>query len=501
MPSAIEYVPPTDIRRNDFNGATQRERQKRKERYETALQYYEGNHTPQVQADADDPEYDPSLDDASVNLAKMTADRTVSFLFPEIPEFQTDPQSIDDTPEEAWIKNELLPANGGLAMLTKLALRGFLAGHSFVWVKAAKPVPKIIVLQPMAVTVYWAADDVADVLWYEQRYIAQGRSYIRDFVKQKDGTWVIHEYASIAEEMTQAEKILDQITSQGNSDAWINLDGMRFGTTFKKEGKSIKHPSVIPPIIEIAHLPHPDDHYGQNEFSQKDLQDIINKMMAVRNRIVRENSDPVDVVDGDIDEIEDKGSIIAIPQGSKVTRLQLTTDLGAINDTINDLIEKYLAVARVVILKGEAKDLQRVTNAAVRTLFLDALAKNSVLRSAYGFGLELVIKLALLMAYGDNNPAITANPENLRVTIKYASPLPTDMTEVANQSAIAVNGKWMSRYSASIAQGLDPAFEQAKMTTEREEDMKQAEEDMTLRVKEAEATAATQPAAAPVKKI
>lgn len=493
MPAAIEYVPPTDKSRNTFNGAISKERQRRKEQYETALRYYLGRPDSQVKFDPDDVDYDPAMDNTTVNLTKMAADRTVSFLFPEVPEFQTDPQSIEDTSEETWIKDVFIPENGGLATFNKLALRGFLAGHAFVWMKASKPTPRIVVLQPLSVTVFWRADDVADVLWYEMRYIAQNRLFIRDFVKNDaDGTWTIYEYESTPNKRTLPEKVLEQLTAQGGQLSEWNLDGINFGGSFKAKG-SYKHPSTIPPIIDIAHLPHPDDYYGQGEFTQKDLQDIINQMMAVRNRIVRENSDPVDVVDADLDDIEDKGSIIAIPKGSKVTRLQLSSDLVAINATINDLVEKYLAVQRVVILKGEAKDLQRVTNAAVRTLFLDALAKNEILKATYGFALIRIIKLALIMAYGNGVTDITVNPETLKVSVLFGEPLPKDMTEIANVSAIAVNGGWMSLYDAQIAQGLNPAFTNSKLEAERAVAMKHAEEDMTMRVKEAEAIAATQP--------
>lgn len=495
MPAAISYVPPTSKDRNGFNGAISKERQRRKEDYETALQYYLGRPDFQVKYDPEDVEYDPALDNTTVNLTKMAADRTVSFLFPDVPEFQTDPKSIEDTPEEAWLKDTFIPENGGLAAFNKLALRGFLAGHCFVWLKPVAPTPRMVILQPLSVTVFWRADDVSDVLWYEMRYIAQNRLFIRDFVKQDNGTWLIYEYESQANKRSLPEQVLEQITAQGGQLSEWNLDGINFGASFKPVGSPKVHSSVIPPIIDIAHLPHPDDFYGQGEFTQKSLQDIINAMLSVRNRIVRENSDPVDVVDGDVDDIEDKGSIIVIPKGSKVTRLQLSADLVAINSTINDLIEKYLAVARVVILKGEAKDLQRVTNAAVRTLFLDALAKNEVLKATYGFALSRIAKLALIMAYALKVKEITANPEDIKVSVLFGEPLPKDMTEIANVNAIGVNGGWRSKYSAQIAEGLNPEFEQIKLTSEREEAMAQAQEDLDMQADNAIkiAGATTQP--------
>lgn len=485
MPAAIEYVPPTDKERDVFNQAIIKERDERRKQWETALRYYKGNPDPPLAADPNDPDYDPSIDNATINLAKMAGDRTVSFLFPEMPDFQTDPDSVEDTPEEAWLKDVFFPENGGLEKLSIWALRGFLAGHSFVWLKATKTVPKMVILHPMSVTVFWAADDVADILWYEMRYFAQGKAFIRDFVKQDDGTWLIYEYEGLQQNRSREIIVRDQITAQGNTGANINLEELTFGNTFNIKGTPKEHSSSIPPIIATAHLPDPDNHYGQGEFTQRDLQDIINKITALRNRIVREYSDPVDVVDGDIDDVVDAGSIIAIPQGSKVTRLTLDTDLKAINDVLNDLIEKYLAVSRVVILKGEAKDLQRVTNAAVRTLFLDALAKNSLLRSAYGNALAKICQLALEMAYANNllseeDGSARPNPESTRVEVKFASPLPTDLTEVANINAISIANGTMSIHSGTVALGLNPAFETKKKEAERLESMEQQKEQLEL---------------------
>jgi hypothetical protein len=419
-----------------------------------------GNQDAPFVADPDDPEYDPTIDNAVVNLVKMTADRTVSFLFPTMPAFEIDPNTIEDTVEEAWIKETLFPENGGLTTLIKWALRGFLAGHSYVWVKNKKPVPRIVVLHPLSVTVFWKADDVAEVLWYEQRYIAQGKMFVRDFVKQDNSTWLIYDYEAKTSGVSLEDKVLDQITAQGNSDAYLNLDNVSFGDNFEIIGKPAVHTDTVPPIIDTAHLPHPDDYYGQSEYQQKDLQDIINRIVSERNKIIRENADPVDIITGaSVEEVEaGEGNILSITnEKARVQRLSLTGDLSAVSTTLDKLIESYLAVARVVILKGEAKDLQRVTNAAVRTLFLDALAKNELLRAAYGQALSRICHIALMMAYA--NGAIGSNPADLKVLVHFPSPLPTDMTEVANINALAIANGYMSGRTAATNLNLNYAFE------------------------------------------
>lgn len=476
MPAAIKYVTPLEPDRQALSLAATRELERRRTNYRTALKYYLGEQEPQLNlVDPKDPD-----DNIIINLVQMTADRTAQFLFPEVPTFETDPESIDDTPEELFLQ-KCFERAGGLNFLTKLVLRGFLAGHTFIRVKpgkgkAKKKYPKMVLLDPVTVSVFWRADDVGEILWYEQRYIVGQDLYLQDFIKNEAGDgWMVRTF--VAPYSTAA--FLDGYpTNHGTAHVQNNvLDFAQFA--FEEFGKPEMHTSEIAPIIEFRHLPHPDDYYGLGEFTQKDLQDIINRIASERNRIVRENSDPVDVITGaDVDDVDDEGGLVTIANANaRVNRLEMKGDLSGITGVLDKLIETYLAIARVVLLKGEAKDLQRVTNAAVRTLFLDPLAKNTLLQSSYGESLAMVSKLLLIMGYADN--MIEANPEELDVLIHFGSPLPVDLTEVANINALGINGGYMSGYTAAVNLNLDPKFEQIhreqEMTTNLDHQAKQME--------------------------
>ena len=126
-------------------------------------------------------------------------------------------------------------------------------------------------------------------------------------------------------------------------------------------------------------------------------------------------------------EVEDDLITVSNPL-AKAQRFEMKGDMPAIHTLLEKLIETYLATHRVVLLKGEAKDLQRVTNAAVRTLFLDALAKNEVLISTYGNGLAQVSSLVLQMGYKIE----MVKTLNNKVRTTFATPLPNDNTEIAN---------------------------------------------------------------------
>lgn len=482
MPSALEYIPPTDKRRSGFNAAIIAERSERRKTYESALKYYDGNHTVQLAAEDDEPD-----DNVIVNLVKMTADRTASFLFPQMPTFQTDPNTVEPTDEEKWLER-FYRENGGLEKLIKMALRGFLSGHCFVRVKPAlkknrnRVFPKLLILDPLSVTVYWRADDVADVIWYEMRYSVGEEIHIQDFVyDEENDEWVIYTYKRMATNINNAV-MPDVNTLHGKSlTGHSMLDLLSFTDgSYEMVGTPAIHTSHIPPIIDFPHLPDPDGYYGAGEFNQRKLQDVINRVASEMNRIVRENADPVDVIIGaDADEVEDGGNLMTIANpAAKAQRFEMKGDLSGISGVFDKLMEIYLAVARVVLLKGEAKDLQRVTNASVRTLFLDALAKNEILQSTYGHALTLVSKLALIMGYEAG--MLDKNPEGLDVIIEWAQPLPTDMMEIANINAIMVGMMARSLRTAATKMGDNWAFESAATGAEHAQSLERQKAQLEL---------------------
>lgn len=446
MPSALYYVPPTDPARSGFNQASSSERQARRSEYNTALRYYLGQQDKQVEI------VDDIDDNTTRNLVKLTADRTVSFLFPTIPTIETDPASVDETPEEKWLR-EFFMHNGGLTSLAKLALNGFLSGHCFVRIKPDTPYPRMVVLDPLSTSIYWKADDVEEVLWYEQRYRIGDTPYITDFVRESSNSWKIMTY--------KQRSLRNELPSPIMSDIMSSTDFLDFTNGGFELVETAMWNAPYPPIIEWSHLPHPSSRYGISEFTQKDLQDSINRIASTLQRIVRENGDPVDVITGaDVDEIQNHGEIVSVPSpDAKVTRLQMSGDMGAITSALDRDVILYLAVARVVLLNGGAAELQRVTNTSVRTLYVDMLSKNSLLQDSYGDGLRKIAATAL--AIGTTTGQVRKIVPLYNIVVRFGSSLPLDMTEVANVNALALNGGYMGKRTAAENLGLDWEFERS----------------------------------------
>src|SRR5690606_36694047 len=114
MPGALTYVPPNDSWRPSLPPVLLSEITQRHRQYVNALKYYKGEHVEQL---AYNPDEEPN-DNVAINLVKTAADRTAQFLLPEMPGFETDPNTPDQTEEEKYIKG-FFEANGGLPFLIK----------------------------------------------------------------------------------------------------------------------------------------------------------------------------------------------------------------------------------------------------------------------------------------------------------------------------------------------------------------------------------------------
>jgi hypothetical protein len=436
MPSALKYLPPTDAARNMYSEALAKERDARNTAYNTALQYYLGN-----QPEALEVAEGEVNDNLIINMVRLTADRTASFLFPEVPKIQLARKSITPTEQENWVRR-VIEESGGVGLLYLWVIRGFLAGHSFLRVKPGDPYPKIDVLDPRLVNVFWRADDVSDVMWYEIQYDVGDVRTIKDFVREGK-YWKIYTYQSIGEK-NQVDKLYQTRSHRGLAYSIQHLD---FGAGNYELTGVETWTSSVPPVIDTPHLPPLDNYYGTSEASFEEIQNAINRTASSIFRIVRENADPIDVVTGsDAADIIDEGGIISISNpAASVTRLEMRTDLSSVQNTLDFLIEHYLSLVRVIIVRDGAAAFQRVTDAGVRTVFIDMISKNRVLQSSYGSTLRKVIQLCLEIGVAE---AKIPGGGIEDVGVKWAETLPVNLSDKVSVIAAALDGGYISKRSA-----------------------------------------------------
>jgi hypothetical protein len=453
MPAAFKYIPANKKDRQQFSTLALTEYQSQSQNFSTALRYFEGHPDAMLTVEAGEPDFN-----TPINLTKMTAERTAAFLFGEMPKFELEPRAQEETPEELYLR-KTFEHNGGLPFFIKLATRGFLSGHNYVLVTEGNPYPRIQMINHLNVTVYWDVNDTEKVLWYEYRYYEDGYIWIKDFVHNDDNKWTINRFRGSKVENLDLLQVM-----AGSPMAWYYS---RQGT-YRPMGTA-EYDLPVPPIIAWAHLPAPNSHYGLSEFSQKQLEDSINRTMGLVTRIVTESSNPVDVITGsDAEEVQDGDFVTITNPAAKAYRLEMKSDLTALMTTLNKMIEMYLAVARVVLLKGEAKDLQRVTNASVRTLFLDMLAKNNVILASYTWALKQIAHAILWVAYLTD--AIATHPLDLpEVEVRTATPLPVDQLEQATINQMLHAMQVRSRRTIATSMGDDWNYEAPTIIAEMQE--------------------------------
>lgn len=433
MPAVIKYLPPSDTKRTDFFSLMKDEKSKRKDAYNRAWDYYNGKQPSQL--DRKDKEPD---DNVIINVTREAIDRTLSFLFPAMPIFELDPDTSEETPDEAWLR-ETWEANGGLALVLDMAMFGALSGQSYLRIMPADieltghPYPQVLTLDPSTVMSYWRADDMRVVVWHEICWQVGDAWYLIDFVKKPDG-WYLYQ--------------------------WVNAKGYQ-STGWELEKEEIWPLYNIAPIVYTKHLPYAGSFYGKAETEFLDLNDKLNLLASENNRIIRYHSSPKTVATGtDVDQITETSidQLWAVKDpNAKVYNLEMKSELIAARAQADMYHDQYLSQSRVVILKGDVKDFQRVTNAGVRTVFLDMLSKNIILRSHYGRLLQQAARrLLILGGKGDRVPDIL-----------HQDPLPTDDTERTNVANAERSMGIVSRQTVSQKFGYDWTNELTKMEEEQ----------------------------------
>lgn len=411
MPAATKYVAPSDPTRNDFVAPGRSEREERAKKYTAVRAYYDGDQKKHLKKKENEPD-----DNVVVNLIKLTVDRTVSHLFSQLPHFELDPDVSEDTPDEIWIR-KAWETNGGVLFLSSVAMNGSFSGHNYVRVMPPDgdhPNGRLVNLDPTQLITFWKADDIDTVVWYEQQWSDGSNVHIIDFVNQGE-YWDIIEYMNA-----------------GGS--WKTVETVRWN-------------NPLGPIVDWKHLPNPNRYYGSGEVNSLSVQDTVNLLYSEMARIVRYHASPktvaIGVDSGDIKPTAIDEMWTIAETGASVINLEMQSELQASQALVQELQEHYLALNRVVLLRGEVKDFQRVTNTGVRTVFLDMTAKNNLLVASYKDALRKIsIRLSLV-----------AQGRPIDPTVRFADPLPTDRKEVIDSLAIERSMKIVSRETASTKAG------------------------------------------------
>ena len=380
-------------------------------------------------------------DNILLNLCREVVDQTVSFLLPEMPDFEVD--NDENTSEtEGWLK-DFWEANGGATVLSNVATNGGLCGQAYAKVKPAAmdeeerehAYPRIVNLDPANSITWWKDDNFKLLRGYELRWndreLGSDKTHSRNLnggeqkaghrqiVKYVGGVWEISEYI-------------------GTNDGWI------------AEGEPMVWGYPLPPIVSGQHLPKPNSYYGADEIPHRFLNDAVNKVASDMKSILRYHAFPTTVGTGfnasDLVETSVDGFYSINNPDAKVYNVEMASDLASSMNLLNELSGLFFRQSRVVQIRGGLDVFRGVTNLGIRAAYMPMIAKNETLRRTYSTFIERVSRVALML---------DGRPHDIPLRLKWGSALPMDEKEEITNLQMEMAMGIMSKRMAAKRRGRD----------------------------------------------
>lgn len=398
----------------------------RKTAIQRRLSYYKGEHKKWLI----DPETKmPTAENVTINVARKIIDQSASFLFGDSPDITSGDKTVDVLIES------LEDANEDDVFYTNLGKAGSISGHAFV-----KLIP----------------DPVRGVRW-----VMQDAELVSVFWSPSDGKTPI------------AYKIEWQV---GKDDyrqdiAWIPEISKWFIRDLKREDKAswqIVKDTVwewpFSPIVDWQNLPDFTSYYGESDLTSLDLNDSINFTASNINRILKYHAHPKTIAIGASAEDIKATAVdglwsIANPE-AKVFNLEMQSDLSSSMAYLQFMQAAFYSQEQAVDLSSMKDRIGQLTNFGLRTLFSDALSKNSIKQLLYGYGIKEIIYRSLAML------GHTVDPRN--IDVKFEDPLPLNEKEIADMVKLQIESGTVSKQTGSEMEGHDWAVESKQMTTEKQ---------------------------------
>jgi len=345
------------------------------------------------------------------------------------------PRPMSDYLQAVWA------ANRKDVLLHNIAVNAAISGHAFVQIEpggvpapqTGAPLPRLVNLNPLNVSVFWDETDVERVLWYRVQAGAEGRRKRQDIVWNgalpgADGSeraWTVFEYAE-----------------SGEWSGW------------KLTGQT-DWPYPWPPVVDWQNLPRPNRYYGKDDVGTTGpLNDGLNFVVSNIQRILKHHAHPKTIGTGmaanDVEETA-VDRFWAVPnEAARIFNLEMQSDLGS-SLAFGQFIRRALFDSGRELDPASVQDrLGDLTNFGLRVLFRDTLAKGGTKRLLFADGLVRLCQHALELG---------GMPPRVPVTVVWPDPLPVDPLETARALQLDVEVGGLSQASYLERRGFDPAAE------------------------------------------
>ncbi len=372
-------------------------------------------------------EYD---DNVQVNFARVIVDKGVSFLFGGGVAMRVDGSSK----AAAWL-DRVWEASRKATLLHRLAVNGGVCGHAFLKIArdGASGIPRLIVLDPMTVSVRWRPDDWEEIVEYRLQWhgvdpaSGRPRAYRQLITRHGDRAW----------------DITDQV-SEGDDPRWMTIRVDRW-------------PYRRPPIVACQNLPAPNEYWGHSDL-EDDVLGVcrsLNFVLSNAVRIVRLHAHPrlwgVGFTPRDLP--TEPGDVTVLPDtASALHLLETRSGLGSSLELYARLRDALHEMARIPDPLVSGAPSARLSGVALRMLHQPLIEKTQTKRLLYG---EMLADLgSLLLEVGGFGAGHT-------VTIEWPAVTPTDPYEEARTAALlrdlgADADQLLRRFDLTTSRGETP---------------------------------------------
>lgn len=364
-------------------------------------------------------------------------DRAITLLRPRL--------SNNDSPEQVYL-DDVWSANNKDVLIIDAFNDGSLTGHVFLkleenaresLVNPGVMLPRITVLNPEHLTVFWDAFDAEQVIFYRIEWSDGETSFRQDIVHAPEReAWDIYEY--------QRSGTLNNRWEGGYVDTW-NYN--------------------FPPILDWKNLPNPHDYYGKDDVrGLRNLNDSLNFTASNMQRILKHHAHPktigLGMKPGDV-KLTDIDQFWTVPVTAKdalIKNLEMQSDLRSSLDFVNLLKRFIYDLGRELDPSSVHEKLGDVTNFGLRVLYADPLAKSGVKRL---LAEQALIRLNLVLLE-------LGGFQRREILIDWPDPLPSDPLQMA-QALQIVAQHGLSWESFLEVMGFDPEQEVERRMIQREE--------------------------------
>lgn len=398
-------------------------------------------------------------DNIVVTFAQFIVDKGVSFLFGKKIQFEIDlpvegdstdlTKKREKTPAEIWLEKAWKKNKQG-ALLQKVGVMGGVCGQVFVKVNDTKPYPRLSLIDPAYVTVYYSPDDIDDIYKYIICYPAI------------DGD----------DRAITVEQTIERENTEDNTSFWVITD-LKRDTAL---GMIIEGPNVIDWPYEISPIQTTQNLPAVNFWGISDIEETllntnkaINFVLSNMSRILKYHAHPKTWGKGfNADQIQiavDETLVIESLDGS-LANLEMQGDLSSSLEFYRELKKILHEVSRVPeIATGRIEGMGDISGVALQVMYQTLIEKTESKRELYGDLLANLSQIMLLLGgHGEQE-----------VSIVWPKLLPVDALLERQALAIEV-GLGTSKDTILTELGRDPESERKKRELDAKEAIKQAQD-------------------------